>query len=288
MRPQGAGKAGGVSPVLIILWANVAVYVLQHFFYVWTTTVVDPATGATVSRQLDGAVSWAGLKAGKVYLLITSMFVHEGIIHILGNMLIVYFFGKAAFGVFRTEEFSRGLFCGGDIRSALAVGGESGHLVDRRVGRGLCVGVCLCDDFAANGDCGGLVFRGADPVEDEVSRIWVGDRLVDFGVVEEHTGNFCRIRSPSALWGLRGGLVLRESVRIRRAAFAIFRIESSPWGAGSEWSSGGSGAFFQAASAVSGDEGSGCDAWRASGGRVEGGDGPGIGQDQSRGVSEFD
>ncbi|MEM7145686.1 MAG: rhomboid family intramembrane serine protease [Verrucomicrobiota bacterium] len=111
--------------MLVILWANIAVFLLQHVFDVWVTVSVDAKTGVAV-KSLDGAVSWAGLKAGKVYLLITSMFVHAGILHILGNMLIVYFFGKRLLEFFGPKNFLGVYFAGGICGALLQLAASPG------------------------------------------------------------------------------------------------------------------------------------------------------------------
>lgn len=125
MGPRGSGKAGGVSPVAVIIWANIAVFLLQHVFDVWVTVTIDPQTGAAV-KTLDGAVSWAGLKVGKIYLLVTSMFVHGGIIHILGNMLIVYFFGTRLLEFFGPKHFLGVYFAGGICGALLQLAASPG------------------------------------------------------------------------------------------------------------------------------------------------------------------
>lgn len=48
-------------------------------------------------RRVDEvfALSLAGLKAGRIYQLLTFQFMHGGLWHLLGNMIGVYFFGNA-------------------------------------------------------------------------------------------------------------------------------------------------------------------------------------------------
>ena len=121
MRPKRSGMVDGVSPVTAILWINIAVFILQHVFNVWTTPIVDAATGQPVINRdtgealtrLQGSVSLSDLAAGKVYLLITSMFVHGGILHIVGNMLIVFFFGSRLLEFFGPKHFLGVYFLGG-------------------------------------------------------------------------------------------------------------------------------------------------------------------------------
>jgi membrane associated rhomboid family serine protease len=41
------------------------------------------------------ALSTEGLKEGRIYQLITFQFMHAGWMHLIGNMLVIYFFGRA-------------------------------------------------------------------------------------------------------------------------------------------------------------------------------------------------
>jgi membrane associated rhomboid family serine protease len=85
---------GVVSKVLIAI--NVVAYVAQQVSNTFTTRffdiglAIDPATGETV-----------GVADGEVYRLLTSAFLHGGIVHLLLNMYAIYLFGpqlEAALG----------------------------------------------------------------------------------------------------------------------------------------------------------------------------------------------
>lgn len=52
---------------------------------IWGIRVVDPLF----------ALSTEGLKDGRIYQLITFQFMHAGWMHLLGNMIVLYFFGRA-------------------------------------------------------------------------------------------------------------------------------------------------------------------------------------------------
>src|SRR5205085_3328406 len=101
-----------ITPIVnyILIAANVLVFVLfqqfganDRFTYAWATVPREIVTGRDVTTQphvVEGPVGQQleepGLQPtpGSVYLtLLTSMFMHGGIAHILGNMLFLWIFG---------------------------------------------------------------------------------------------------------------------------------------------------------------------------------------------------
>jgi membrane associated rhomboid family serine protease len=56
--------------------------------------IVEGVWGPGLVDQLF-ALSTQGLKEGRIYQLITFQFMHAGWMHLLGNMIVLYFFGRA-------------------------------------------------------------------------------------------------------------------------------------------------------------------------------------------------
>lgn len=80
---------------LIII--NVVVFFLQHVLG-WFT--IRYANGVTVPM---GALSLESLRSGHYLTLVTHLFVHQGLWHLFGNMLMVYFSGKLLQGTGMTN-----------------------------------------------------------------------------------------------------------------------------------------------------------------------------------------
>ncbi len=85
------------TPVKILIVANVAVFVLQHLLQV-PFVIIDYGRG---SYDPAGGLSRASLASGHIWTLVTHMFVHSGfdrsglgLFHILGNLLMIYVFGR--------------------------------------------------------------------------------------------------------------------------------------------------------------------------------------------------
>lgn len=81
------------DPVTFLVVVNVVVYVLQHVFGVMADRVSVPDRPPVLVEW--GALSIQALMEGRVWTLVTHMFVHKGLFHILGNCLMIFFVGKA-------------------------------------------------------------------------------------------------------------------------------------------------------------------------------------------------
>lgn len=86
MRGPSFGSQRSVTVILVMI--NVAVFVLQTILGFWRNP-----THATFFSLC--ALSQDGLAHGYVWQLITYQFMHGGMLHLLVNMLLVYFFGSA-------------------------------------------------------------------------------------------------------------------------------------------------------------------------------------------------
>jgi membrane associated rhomboid family serine protease len=87
MRGPSFGSQRSVTVVLVIL--NVAVFVVQNVLGFWHNPSFNVLFGSLLP------LSQAGLAKGYVWQLVTYQFLHGGFLHLLVNMLLVYFFGRA-------------------------------------------------------------------------------------------------------------------------------------------------------------------------------------------------
>ncbi len=86
MRSPSFGSQRSATVTLVIL--NVAIYVVQWVLRYWGPAVYD-----SIFPYL--ALSQSGLAHGYVWQLVTYQFMHGGPLHLLVNMLLVFFFGRA-------------------------------------------------------------------------------------------------------------------------------------------------------------------------------------------------
>src|SRR5258708_12846778 len=108
-----SGKVGSVNIGLLL--ANVAVFLYQIHLLVTSPHALKAIelTYSTVPARISGWVGGHGSFEAAFLPLLTSMFMHAGIAHLLGNMLFLWIFGdnvEANFGHFRYLLFY--LFCG--------------------------------------------------------------------------------------------------------------------------------------------------------------------------------
>jgi membrane associated rhomboid family serine protease len=83
-----------VTVILVVL--NVAVFVFQAILGFWFSPVHAGRGGSLVAAgQHLFALSEQGLAHGFIWQLVTYQFMHGGPLHLLVNMLLVYFFGRA-------------------------------------------------------------------------------------------------------------------------------------------------------------------------------------------------
>ena len=92
------------SMTTILIAANVLAFVLQYGLEYFRI----PVTHAL-------ALSLDGLKSGKLYQLITFQFLHGGVLHLLGNVLAIFFFGRAMEEILGSKNFLKLYFMGGCV-----------------------------------------------------------------------------------------------------------------------------------------------------------------------------
>ena len=86
MRDPSFGSQRSVTVVLVLI--NVAVFVLQVVLGFWGRSLHN-----AIFSNLE--LSQSGLAHGFVWQLVTYQFLHGGPLHLVVNMLLVYFFGRA-------------------------------------------------------------------------------------------------------------------------------------------------------------------------------------------------
>ncbi len=93
------------SATKAILWANVAFFVLQHLTLFYSSVPIE--------RYFY--LSKEGMASGYVFQLVTYQFLHGGVFHLLCNLLVIYFFGKALEEVLGRKDYLMLYFTGGVV-----------------------------------------------------------------------------------------------------------------------------------------------------------------------------
>lgn len=78
-------KGEGLSAVKLLIIANIAVFIMQF---------LNPGTADSMGLTERFSLIAPAVRAGQIYRLITSMFLHGGLFHILFNMWGLYLFGS--------------------------------------------------------------------------------------------------------------------------------------------------------------------------------------------------
>jgi membrane associated rhomboid family serine protease len=106
MREPGYKSAWSVTTILII--ANIAIYVVQELL----STYVNGAARFFANYL---ALSPRGISSGLIYQLLTFQFLHAGPLHVLGNCLGLYCFGRSMEDYFGARKFVTFYLMGGAI-----------------------------------------------------------------------------------------------------------------------------------------------------------------------------
>lgn len=106
-----------VNVLHVIIWANIVVFVAQHVFSTLSTKVTFE-DGAEVFVPFGG-VSVDALVAGRFWTAITYMFVHGSLLHVGGNLLMIYFAGKRVLALLGTRHFLNIYFLSGLVGAAM-------------------------------------------------------------------------------------------------------------------------------------------------------------------------
>lgn len=119
MRPQTRSPMEllqGLNVLHVIIWANVIVFVAQYFFGVLGEQVV--LENGVERFAPYGGVSVKGLAGGRFWTAFTYMFVHGSLLHLGGNLLMIYFAGKRVLALLGTRHFLNIYFLSGLIGAA--------------------------------------------------------------------------------------------------------------------------------------------------------------------------
>ncbi|MBL9115725.1 MAG: rhomboid family intramembrane serine protease [Verrucomicrobiaceae bacterium] len=111
-------------PRLTVLHAILALNILAYFLgpSVWTLLSGEPAASAsTLTVGKSGGISLKALAEGKVWTLLTHMFLHSGPMHLLGNLVITYLAGVRLVELLGNRLFLIVYFVGGLVGALFQV-----------------------------------------------------------------------------------------------------------------------------------------------------------------------
>lgn len=123
MRASGSRGRSGLSQ-LNVLHGVVALNLLVFFF---GDSVLDlfmepqdrVVHGDAVIQQ--GGLSLSALAAGRFWTAVTHMFIHEGPLHLIGNLLLIWFAGSRVLMLLGSKAFLQIYFLGGLVGVALQI-----------------------------------------------------------------------------------------------------------------------------------------------------------------------
>ena len=93
MRGPSFGSQRSATAVLVVI--NVAIYVFENILQYWHPPSFNLLFGGAGRWSGILPLSQVGLAHGYVWQLVTYQFLHGGFLHLLLNMVLVYFFGRA-------------------------------------------------------------------------------------------------------------------------------------------------------------------------------------------------
>ena len=100
------------SATKVLLLSNVVLFVLQQILVFYTSLPIE--TYFYLSKE--------GIARGFVFQLVTYQFLHAGVWHLLGNLLVIYFMGKALEEVLGTKDFLMLYFTSGLVGGVFQIG----------------------------------------------------------------------------------------------------------------------------------------------------------------------
>lgn len=110
--------------VTFLIIVNVAVFVVQHVFGKLATDVIKDGQVVT---DLWGGLSIRALAEGRIWTVVTHMFVHQTLFHILGNCLMIYFAGKSVQSLLGPRHFLYIYFVSGVVGAAMQLAVDRLH-----------------------------------------------------------------------------------------------------------------------------------------------------------------
>ncbi len=118
-RGGAGGRREALSPLMILIAINVGVFVLQYVFGLGGTLVRE--------RGIETFLPWGEASRelvfgqGQVWTLVTYMFVHGSLLHILFNIIIIYSCGRAVLAMVGRRHFLRIYFLAGLLGGVLQI-----------------------------------------------------------------------------------------------------------------------------------------------------------------------
>lgn len=119
MRPQNRSPwelLQGLNALHVIIWVNIIVFVSQYFFGMFgERLILDDGAELFIPY---GGVSVDTLASGRFWTAFTYMFVHGSLLHVGGNLLMIYFAGKRVMALLGTRHFLNIYFLSGLVGAA--------------------------------------------------------------------------------------------------------------------------------------------------------------------------
>lgn len=118
MRPEfrGGPPSGGPRSWSVVTWLiviNVALFMPRFF---------SDAEGSLVSSlESFGSLSWLQLAAGKIWTPVSYMFLHGSLMHLAGNMFVLFFAGRHILAMLGQRHFLAIYFGGGVVGGLVQV-----------------------------------------------------------------------------------------------------------------------------------------------------------------------
>ena len=134
MRETSDPSGRWLTGTWIILIANISCFLLMEIYRVAATRVGQDEFLA----MSPFALSLAGLRAGKIWQLLTFQFLHSGVIHLVFNSLGIFFFGREMEETLGRKRFYALYFLSGTLGGLLNVAGSI--LLPNLIGRAAVVG----------------------------------------------------------------------------------------------------------------------------------------------------
>ncbi len=135
MRGRQSFRWGHLMPdaVTALIVANAVVFLMQHVLGIAADRAVPIGTGRAEVLPWGG-FSLEALRDGRVWTLFTHLFVHDSLLHVLGNCVLIFFTGKAVQALLGPRHFLYIFFLSGVVGAAtqVAVGWmikQPGHVV---------------------------------------------------------------------------------------------------------------------------------------------------------------
>jgi membrane associated rhomboid family serine protease len=104
----------------VIVWLNVTVFVVQYLFGVWMQeVVVGDGESKGIALVPYGALSLQSLSEGRFWTVVTYMFVHGSVLHVVVNLIMIWFAGRRVLALLGQKAFLQIYFFSGMTGAAM-------------------------------------------------------------------------------------------------------------------------------------------------------------------------